>query len=243
LALRKSSSIPYEPLAPSLVTFANIATATALTLFALTGFENATAPVDKVRDPARTIPRAILGGTAFVGLIYLVSSSGGCYAAGTTDCSVVCPMPIITRATERAVALAGSRSISAFGGPIHDPGTPAAGHAMACGDLPVGMTRTGHDNTRRAHSLAGRDDPLILATRPRRRPLHLRHPAGRPSSFLYAAGQARPEEIRRRRLVFLVALLFILFAFYGAGLEADLWFLVLLAIGISVRVLVRRLRR
>jgi APA family basic amino acid/polyamine antiporter len=36
----------------------NIATATALTFFALTGFESATTLVDKVRDPARTIPRA-----------------------------------------------------------------------------------------------------------------------------------------------------------------------------------------
>ncbi|MFL6766157.1 MAG: APC family permease, partial [Sphingomicrobium sp.] len=76
LVIRKGSGVPFEPLAHTPVNVPNIATATALTLFALTGFENAVAPVDKVRDPARTIPRAILGGTAFVGFIYLISSSG-----------------------------------------------------------------------------------------------------------------------------------------------------------------------
>lgn len=40
-----------------------LGSAVALTLFALTGFENATAPVDKVRDPSRTIPLALVGGT------------------------------------------------------------------------------------------------------------------------------------------------------------------------------------
>src|SRR3954451_24312672 len=76
LTMRHFSGEPFERLATSPLTLPNIATATALTLFALTGFENATAPVDKVRDPARTVPRAILRGTALVGFIYLLSSSG-----------------------------------------------------------------------------------------------------------------------------------------------------------------------
>ena len=46
----------YEPLAPTPISLANIAAAAALTLFALLGFECATIPVGKVRDPARTIP-------------------------------------------------------------------------------------------------------------------------------------------------------------------------------------------
>ena len=59
-----------------LINFANIAAATALTFFAFTGFESATAPVGKVRDASRTIPRALLGGTGFVVLLYLVAGSG-----------------------------------------------------------------------------------------------------------------------------------------------------------------------
>ena len=58
------------------VSVSGLGSAVALTLFALTGFENATAPVDKVRNPSRTIPLALLGGTLFVVLLYLASSSG-----------------------------------------------------------------------------------------------------------------------------------------------------------------------
>ena len=48
----------------------------------------------------------------------------------------------------------------------------------------------------------------------------------------------------RPRAVVIVALLFILFAFYGSGAEADLWCLALLAIGLAVRTAMhRRVRR
>jgi APA family basic amino acid/polyamine antiporter len=60
--------------------------------------------------------------------------------------------------------------------------------------------------------------------------------------FVYAAGAlAAWKETRSvpTRTIIVVALLFILFAFYGAGLEADLWSIVLLAIGLAVRTLVR----
>ena len=152
LALRKSSSIPFEPLSNSLVTLANIATATALTLFALTGFENATAPVDKVRDPARTIPRAILGGTAFVGLIYLVSSSGVMLLlpANQIAASSAPYADVIARQwNEQAGLLAAfAIAISAFGGlNCMILSTGELGYAMGLrGDLPVVMARTGHDN-------------------------------------------------------------------------------------------------
>src|SRR5512139_1352351 len=59
-AERGASGTEYEQLAPLPINFANVATATALTFFALTGFESATAPVGKIRDPSRTIPLALL---------------------------------------------------------------------------------------------------------------------------------------------------------------------------------------
>ena len=61
---------------PDTADFANIAAATALTFFAFTGFENATAPVGKVRNASRIIPLALLGGTAFVVVLYLVAGTG-----------------------------------------------------------------------------------------------------------------------------------------------------------------------
>ena len=41
--------------------------------------------------------------------------------------------------------------------------------------------------------------------------------------------------------IFVVALLFIAFAIYGTGLEASLWCLVLLAAGLAIRTVMRRL--
>ena len=55
---------------------AGITASAALTLWALLGFESASVAADKVRDPARTIPRATLIGTAATGLIYLFVCSG-----------------------------------------------------------------------------------------------------------------------------------------------------------------------
>jgi APA family basic amino acid/polyamine antiporter len=49
--------------------------AATLTLWALLGLESATVPADKVRDPARTIPRATLLGTLLSALVCAVSCS------------------------------------------------------------------------------------------------------------------------------------------------------------------------
>lgn len=57
-------------------TSAGITASAALTLWALMGFESASVAADKVSDPARTIPRATLIGTAVTGLIYLFVCSG-----------------------------------------------------------------------------------------------------------------------------------------------------------------------
>jgi APA family basic amino acid/polyamine antiporter len=52
-----------------------VITSVTLTLWAMLGFESATLPADKVRDPARTIPRATLWGTGLTGLIYMAIST------------------------------------------------------------------------------------------------------------------------------------------------------------------------
>jgi APA family basic amino acid/polyamine antiporter len=60
--------------APAPVTLGGISGAAALTLWAMLGFESATVPADKVRNPERTIPRATLWGTLVAGLFYLAAS-------------------------------------------------------------------------------------------------------------------------------------------------------------------------
>ncbi|MDP9421804.1 MAG: amino acid permease [Pseudomonadota bacterium] len=61
--------------APAPVSPNGVAAAAALTLWAMLGFECASVPAGRVRDPARTIPRATMIGTLAVGLIYLAASS------------------------------------------------------------------------------------------------------------------------------------------------------------------------
>ena len=57
-------------------TGSGITAAAALTLWALLGFESASVAADKVKDPARTVPRATMIGTAVTGLLYLFVCSG-----------------------------------------------------------------------------------------------------------------------------------------------------------------------
>ena len=59
----------YSPLAPN--GFGNVGTAIVLIFWAYVGFEMGTLPADEVRDPRKTIPRAITMGMAVVALFYV----------------------------------------------------------------------------------------------------------------------------------------------------------------------------
>ncbi len=59
----------YIPLAPD--GFGNIGTSIVLIFWAYVGFEMGTLPADEVKDPSRTIPRAIITGMTIVSLFYL----------------------------------------------------------------------------------------------------------------------------------------------------------------------------
>ena len=253
LFMRKVSGIPFEPLAHSPVTMPNIATATALTLFALTGFENATAPVDKVRDPARTIPRAILGGTALVGFIYLISSSGVMLLLPAdriaTAAAPYADVIALHWGQQAGILAAFAIAISAFGAlNCLIFGTGELAYAMGLrGDLPAILASTGRDNIPVvAHVVGGAMTIfLILANASKATAslftfVILLSTAG--VLFVYALGALaawKEGEAMRSRAILVVALLFIAFAFYGAGLEADLWSLVLLAGGLAIRFILR----
>lgn len=59
----------YTPLAPN--GFGNIGTAIVLIFWAYVGFEMGTLPADEVREPSKTIPRAIIMGMAIVSAFYI----------------------------------------------------------------------------------------------------------------------------------------------------------------------------
>jgi APA family basic amino acid/polyamine antiporter len=256
-AWRGVRSAPYQPLAPMALTAANIATATALTFFALTGFENATTPVDKVRDPARTIPRAILGGTLLVAIVYLLASTG---------VQLLLPARLVANSSApfaEAIAASwggGAASLAALAIAIGAfgclnaliLGTGELGYAMGLRrDLPAVMAWTRRGNTPVGAQIVGSllSIILILANSSQTTAglftfIILLSTAAILVVYLAGALSAwRMSASPGARSALVVALLFILFAIYGCGAEADLWCLVLLAIGIVLRAIIRRLGR
>lgn len=256
LALRGAGGGHYQPLAPAPLAFGNLATAVALTFFSLTGFENATTLVDKVRNPARTVPLAILGGTLFVALLYLVASTG-VQLLLPAKLAAVSPAPyaeIILGQWGGAVAslAAIAIAVAAFGclnGLIL--GSGELGYSMGLRrDLPAFMAYTRGVGTPVGAQIAG----SVLAV------LLILANASRATNGLFAfvillstaavlvvylAGTVAAWRISTSpvsRALLVVALLFILFALYGSGAEADLWCLALLALGLGLRAIMHRLQ-
>ena len=254
LAIRGGGTGSFEALPAVPLGFGSIATAVALTFFALLGFENATAPVDKVRNPERTIPRAIMGGTLFVALLYLFASTG-VQLLLPAEVAVTSSAPIAEVVSAQwgdgFGTLAGlAVAVAAFGalnGAILVSGE--LGYSMALRrELPTAMIVTRADKTPVVAQLvasalsmllilananqatAGLFSFLILLTTASVLVVYL---AG-----AVAAWRLSPSPLARAALA--GAFLFIAFAFYGAGLEADLWCLALLSIGLVVRAMMQR---
>jgi APA family basic amino acid/polyamine antiporter len=76
MVLAKQGTAPLRPFPAEGLSLHAVTASAALTLWALLGFESASACAGKVADPARTIPRATMIGTAVTGLIYLLICSG-----------------------------------------------------------------------------------------------------------------------------------------------------------------------
>ena len=245
----------FEPLEPVPLGADSIAVAAALTLFALTGFENALAPVGKVRDPQRNIPRAMIFGTAFVALLYLASSS---------SVLVLLPQSVVAgSAAPFADALAsewgeGAAILAALGMAISAFGTlnggimvaGEAGYSMALrGDLPAVLTRARGVNTPVVSQLVSSGIVILLVI------LNSSRTTAALFAFVvllstvaalvvYLIGSLAALRLKPTPLavgVIVVGIAFSLFAFYGSGLEANLWGLALLAGGLVIRALMHRL--
>lgn len=254
-AERGASGGAFEPLPSLPISFANIAAATALTFFAFTGFENATTPVGKVRDPARTIPRALLGGTAFVVVLYLLAGTA-IQMLLPAEVVAVSPAPfadaLISRwghgaATFAALTIAVA-AIGCLNGLIL--GTGELGYAMALrGDLPAIMTRTRGVNTPVVSQIVGTGLSILLLLANSSRAtanlftfIILLSTATVVVVYLTAALAAwKLSPTAGPRSVVAIAILFIAFATYGIGLEANLWCLVLLAVGLAIRAVMHRI--
>ena len=74
VAIRFGTGQPVEPLTPTPLTIGAVTTAGALMLFSLTGFEAAVVTANVTRDSTSTVPMATIAGTGFTAVIYLLST-------------------------------------------------------------------------------------------------------------------------------------------------------------------------
>jgi APA family basic amino acid/polyamine antiporter len=226
-----------------------------LTFYALTGFEAATTPVGKVRDAERTIPRAVIGGTAIVVVIYLFAGTG-LQLLLPANTIVNSPAPfadalIAEWGKGAAIFAALTIAVAAIGclnGIILCSGELAYSMALR-GDLPSILKKTRGVNTPVMAQIASSGLSLLL----------LLANSSRTTANLFtfvilvsaaavvvvyltavlAAWKASPAPISK--FVLGLAVAFIAFATYGIGLEAGLWCLVLLAAGLAIRAVMRKL--
>lgn len=260
MILATATAVAHQPLQPlwrQPITFSAVATATALTLFAFTGFENVSAPVGKIRDPGHTIPRALLIGLAAVALLYLTSST-----------SVMLLMPADRLAHSPApfadvigaawgefglVLVVFGIAFSAFG--CIGCGAMAGGelcYSMASkGELPKALSSTNSAGA----PVVGQIVTVALAI------VLVLSNASRSTAGLYvfiilvstvavlvlylvsAAAIWVREPTPGIRAMVAAGLVFGLFAFYGSGLEASLWGLGLAASALPMRAISRWLNQ
>lgn len=252
---RGATGARFEPLAAVPINLSNLAAATALTFFAFTGFECATTPVGKIRDAERTLPRALIGGVAFVVLLYLAA---GAAIQLLLPAEVVASSPapfadaLVSQwgngaATFAAVTIAVA-AVGCLNGLILATGE--LGYSMALrGDMPRAMGWTRGVNTPVAAQAVGTTvSILVLLANTDKSTAGLYTFVillGTASVIIvylagtFSAWKNSPQF--GQRLVLAVALLFIAFATYGIGIEPLLWSLVLLAVGLAIRTVMRRL--
>jgi APA family basic amino acid/polyamine antiporter len=236
---------PVNPIDVPPATFGNIASASALCLFALTGFEFAMSPVGKIREPEKNLARALLFGLAGIAIVYLLV---------TTSLSLIMPNGAIAKSIApfpqaigtywggtAALLAAAAMGISALG--TLNAALLAVGEMLYSmslrRDMPAIFDRTNRYNAPWVAQLAGVLLGFVL--------LALNAAKGTTQLFtfitllaadavlyLYSAAAIAAVIKDRKPLTTVAAaigLLFVVYAFYGSGREAFLLSLVLLAAG------------
>ena len=254
VAVRFGSTQPLEPLAPVPVTLAGVAAAAALMLFSLTGFEAATVTANVTEASEETVPRATIIGTGITGLIYLTATVSAllllpsALAANSTAPFADAISPILGNAAGAVVAVIAA--ISAFGtcNALLLLSAEVGRSISGANDLPPWFRRTNAAGVPVGSLLVGAAIAAVLVI------------ASTSDSFvtvyvfialvstvaslvLYAVCAAAALKLKVTRgllLVTVVALIYALAMFVGAGLEATLWGLALAVAGLPIRWLSRR---
>jgi len=253
LAFRVGSGRPTEPLSPMPIGATPIATASALILFSLVGFEAAAVAARKTRDPERIVPLATLAGTGATGLLYFFSCTAAMLllpyasAAASTSPFADAISPTVGVGVGRiAAALTAVSAIGALNASVLIQGEVGQQLAEA-GDLPRFMAR---GNSRLAPTASLIVTCVVSA-------LFVSFNASRSfvglyvfitlistvaSLVFYASGAVAALKLKLNpvsQLLIVIGLLYAIWTFYGAGLEATAWAFALLAAGLPVLLISR----
>lgn len=245
------------------VTAADINAAATLTLFAMLGFESAMAAGDRVENARRNVPRATFIGTAITGLIYLFACSA---------VTLLLPAASVSDSNAPFALFFGELVHPALGPLIAVFAAIAAlgainGFVLLQGELPLSMVRNGllprwfgaqnrYEAPWRIHivsstlatalvlinysrGLAGLFQFMVLVTTSVTIIFYI---AGALAGVKLAR-EGRIETSRGFAPIAAAGILFSLWAFYGAGIEASLWSLAMTATGIPLYLLMRRASR
>lgn len=251
-ALLYAQGQPVQAIDQPPATLGNVATAAALCLFALTGFEFALSPVGKIRDPERNLVRGLLIGVGLVAIIYL---------ATTVSLSLIVPNSEIARSSApfanaiaahwgegAALAAAGAIAISAIGALI--PATLAVGetlYSMALRhDVPRAFTSTNRFNAPYLALIVGvgLSSSLLLLKSSGTAELFtfITLLASDAVLYLYAAATIAAAIKDRKTTTTIAATIgiaFVVFAFYGSGGKSFMMSFGLVATGVVVHLIKR----
>jgi APA family basic amino acid/polyamine antiporter len=252
---RTGSGNAVEPLAPVPTTLGAIAIAGALMLFSFTGFEAATVTANVTRDSQRTVPIATVGGTAFTALIYLLATVAtlmllpSAIAANSSAPFADAIAPILGGAAGGLVALIAA--ISAFGtaNALLLLGGESGRTLARAGDLPGIFRRTNSLGAPAGSLLVAASIAALLVLASSSKsfvPLYIFMTLVSAVSalVLYAICAAAALKMRVSGAMIVVAVLALVYSlamFVGAGLEPTLWGLALAAAGLPIRSISRRL--
>lgn len=254
VAVRAGSGQPVEPLAAMPIGLAGIAAAAALMLFSLTGFESATVVANVTKNSTDTVPRATILGTGFTGLVYLTATIAtllllpSAIAANSGAPFADAIAPILGNGAGALVAVIAA--ISAFGTCnallllSAEVGRSIAGandlpplfHRNNAAGAPVGSLLVSA-TVASLLVLASSSEGFVQVY------VFIALVSTVASLVLYAVCAAAALKLKAMggaTGVAVIALIYAIAMFVGAGLEATLWGLGLAIVGLPIRFLSRR---
>lgn len=255
VAVRFGGGEPLEQLAPVPLGISAIVAAGALMLFSLTGFEAATVTANVTRDSERTVPLATIAGTGFTAVLYLLATvatlmllaSATAAESGAPFADAVAPILGPTA----GVVVALIAAVSAFGtaNALLLLGAEVGRTISGARDLPPLFRRTNVAGAPIGSLLiaASVASLLVLASSSKdfvALYVFITLISTVAALVLYAACAAAALKlgvVRRWAAVAIVAIVYSLAMFVGAGLEATLWGIALALGGLPVRWISRRL--